>query len=86
MLIVIVGFLSVYRILFSSSLFIEVSLDGLVCWGTAAITRDYPVVFTLYFFSLLGLVMGIVETLCIYYRSRIDFVKINEIVKLKKKN
>ena len=48
-------------ILFSSSLFIEVifSLDGLGLLGyEAALTRDYPVIFaTLYFFSLLGLIM-----------------------------
>jgi microcin C transport system permease protein len=37
------------------------SLDGLGLLGyEAALTRDYPVIFaTLYFFSLLGLVMGI---------------------------
>ncbi|MDB4860939.1 microcin C ABC transporter permease YejB [Alphaproteobacteria bacterium] len=64
MLIVIAGFPSAFiGILFSSSLFIEVifSLDGLGLLGyEAALTRDYPVIFaTLYFFSLLGLVMGI---------------------------
>ena len=65
MLIVIAGFPSAFiGILFSSSLFIEVifSLDGLGLLGyEAALTRDYPVIFaTLYFFSLLGLVMGII--------------------------
>jgi len=65
MLIVIAGFPSSFiGILFSSSLFIEVifSLDGLGLLGyEAALTRDYPVIFaTLYFFSLLGLVMGII--------------------------
>ena len=64
MLIVIAGFPSAFiGILFSSSLFIEVifSLDGLGLLGyEAALTRDYPVIFaTLYFFSLLGLVMGL---------------------------
>ena len=64
MLIVIAGFPSAFiGILFSSSLFIEVifSLDGLGLLGyEAALTRDYPVIFaTLYFFSLLGLIMGI---------------------------
>ena len=36
--------------------------DGLGLLGyEAALTRDYPVIFaTLYFFSLLGLVMGII--------------------------
>ena len=65
MLIVIAGFPSAFiGILFSSSLFIEVifSLDGLGLLGyEAAMTRDYPVIFaTLYFFSLLGLIMGII--------------------------
>ena len=65
MLIVIAGFPSAFiGILFSSSLFIEVifSLDGLGLLGyEAALTRDYPVIFaTLYFFSLLGLIMGII--------------------------
>jgi len=64
MLIVIAGFPSAFiGILFSSSLFIEVifSLDGLGLLGyEAALTRDYPVIFaTLFFFSLLGLVMSI---------------------------
>ena len=70
MLIVIAGFPSAFiGILFSSSLFIEVifSLDGLGLLGyEAALTRDYPVIFaTLYFFSLLGLVMVLLETLCL---------------------
>ena len=65
MLIVIAGFPSAFiGILFSSSLFIETifSLDGLGLLGyEAALTRDYPVIFaTLYFFSLLGLIMGII--------------------------
>ena len=65
MLIVIAGFPSAFiGILFSSSLFIEVifSLDGLGLLGyEAALSRDYPVIFaTLYFFSLLGLLMGII--------------------------
>ena len=79
MLIVIAGFPSAFiGILFSSSLFIEVifSLDGLGLLGyEAALTRDYPVIFaTLYFFSLLGLVMGIVgDFMYSIIDPRIDF-------------
>ncbi len=79
MLIVIAGFPSAFiGILFSSSLFIEVifSLDGLGLLGyEAALTRDYPVIFaTLYFFSLLGLVMGIVgDFMYSIVDPRIDF-------------
>ena len=76
MLIVIAGFPSAFiGILFSSSLFIEVifSLDGLGLLGyEAALTRDYPVIFaTLYFFSLLGLIMGIIGDFmyCLLYTS-----------------
>ena len=66
MLIVIAGFPSAFiGILFSSSLFIEVifSLDGLGLLGyEAALTRDYPVIFaTLYFFSLLGLILSLIH-------------------------
>ena len=75
MLIVII--FSAYRILFSSSLFIEVfSLDGLGLFGyEAALTRDYPVIFaTLYFFSLLGLIMGIIgDFMYSIIDPRIDF-------------
>ena len=79
MLIVIAGFPSAFiGILFSSSLFIEVifSLDGLGLLGyEAALTRDYPVIFaTLYFFSLLGLIMGIVgDFMYSIIDPRIDF-------------
>ena len=79
MLIVIAGFPSAFiGILFSSSLFIEVifSLDGLGLLGyEAALTRDYPVIFaTLYFFSLLGLVMGILgDFIYSLIDPRIDF-------------
>ena len=79
MLIVIAGFPSAFiGILFSSSLFIEVifSLDGLGLLGyEAALTRDYPVIFaTLYFFSLLGLVMGIIgDFMYSIIDPRIDF-------------
>jgi len=79
MLIVIAGFPSAFiGVLFSSSLFIEVifSLDGLGLLGyEAALTRDYPVIFaTLYFFSLLGLVMGIIgDFMYSVIDPRIDF-------------
>ena len=79
MLIVIAGFPSAFiGILFSSSLFIEVifSLDGLGLLGyEAALTRDYPVIFaTLYFFSLLGLIMGIIgDFMYSIIAPRIDF-------------
>tara|TARA_B100000427_G_scaffold319674_1_gene318198 strand:- start:95 stop:1138 length:1044 start_codon:yes stop_codon:yes gene_type:complete len=79
MLIVIAGFPSAFiGILFSSSLFIEVifSLDGLGLLGyEAALTRDYPVIFaTLYFFSLLGLLMGIIgDFMYSVIDPRIDF-------------
>jgi microcin C transport system permease protein len=59
-------------------LLIEVifSLDGLGLLGfEAAINRDYPVMFaTLYFFTLLGLVMGLVADLAYaFVDPRIDF-------------
>jgi len=79
MLIVIAGFPSAFiGILFSSSLFIEVifSLDGLGLLGyEAALSRDYPVIFaTLYFFSLLGLIMGIIgDVMYSIIDPRIDF-------------
>ena len=79
MLIVIAGFPSAFiGILFSSSLFIEVifSLDGLGLLGyEAALTRDYPVIFaTLYFYSLLGLIMGIIgDFMYSIIDPRIDF-------------
>jgi len=79
MLIVIAGFPGAFvSILFTGSLLIEIifSLDGLGLLGfEAAFNRDYPVMFaTLYFFSLLGLVMNLVGDL-IYTMidPRIDF-------------
>jgi microcin C transport system permease protein len=79
MLIVIAGFPSAFiSILFGSSLLIELifSLDGLGLLGfEAVVNRDYPVVFgTLYIFTLLGLVMGIVGDLAYHVVDpRIDF-------------
>ena len=79
MLIVIAGFPSAFiSILFTGALLIEVifSLDGLGLLGfEAAINRDYPVMFaTLYFFTLLGLVMGLVADLTYaFVDPRIDF-------------
>ncbi len=66
MLIVIAGFPGAFiSIFFSSSLLIEIifSLDGLGLLGfEAAINRDYPIMFsTLYFFTLLGLLMKILS-------------------------
>ena len=68
MLIVIAGFPSAFiGVLFTGSVFIETifSLDGLGRLGfEAAFARDYPVMFgTLYFFSLLGLVLNLVSDL-----------------------
>ena len=68
MLIVIAGFPSAFiSILFTGSVLIEIifSLDGLGLLGfEAAFARDYPVMFgTLFFFSLLGLVMGLIGDL-----------------------
>jgi len=79
MLIVIAGFPSAFiSILFTSSLIIEVifSLDGLGALGfEAAINRDYPVMFaTLYIFTLLGLVMGLIgDLMYVAVDPRIDF-------------
>ena len=79
MLIVIAGFPSAFiGILFTGSLIIEIifSLDGLGLLGfEAAIGRDYPVMFaTLYFFTLLGLLMGIVgDLMYVAIDRRIDF-------------
>jgi microcin C transport system permease protein len=79
MLIVIAGFPSAFiRILFTGALLIEVifSLDGLGLLGfEAAINRDYPVMFaTLYFFTLLGLLMGLIADLTYaFVDPRIDF-------------
>jgi microcin C transport system permease protein len=79
MLIVIAGFPSAFiRVLFTGALLIEVifSLDGLGLLGfEAAINRDYPVMFaTLYFFTLLGLLMGLIADLTYaFVDPRIDF-------------
>jgi microcin C transport system permease protein len=79
MLIVIAGFPGAFiGILFTGALLIEIifSLDGLGLLGfEAAINRDYPVMFaTLYFFTLLGLVMKIISDLMYtVVDPRIDF-------------
>ncbi|GIK97236.1 MAG: peptide ABC transporter permease [Alphaproteobacteria bacterium] len=79
MLIVIAGFPGAFvSILFTSTLLIEVvfSLDGLGLLGfEAAFNRDYPVMFgTLYFFSLLGLLMNLVgDLMYTVVDPRIDF-------------
>ena len=79
MLIVIAGFPSAFiGILFTGSLIIEIifSLDGLGLLGYEAIIgRDYPIMFaTLYVFTLLGLVMGILgDVMYVVIDRRIDF-------------
>ncbi len=79
MLIVIAGFPSAFiGILFTGSLITEVifSLDGLGLLGfEAAISRDYPIMFaTIYFFTLLGLVMQIIGDITYtIVDPRIDF-------------
>jgi microcin C transport system permease protein len=79
MLIVIAGFPSAFiSVLFSGSLLIEVifSLDGMGLLGfESAINRDYPVMFgTLYFFTLLGLVMNVLGDMAyVLTDPRIDF-------------
>ena len=79
MLIVIAGFPSAFvNILFTGSLLTEIifSLDGLGLLGyEATVNRDYPVMFaTLYFFTLLGLVMQLVSDLTYtLVDPRIDF-------------
>ncbi len=79
MLIVIAGFPSAFiSILFTGSLLIEIifSLDGLGLLGfEAAFARDYPVMFgTLYFFSLLGLILGLIgDLMYTVIDPRIDF-------------
>ncbi|MBI1778493.1 MAG: microcin C ABC transporter permease YejB [Proteobacteria bacterium] len=79
MLIVVAGFPSAFvSILFTSALLIEVifSLDGLGLLGfEAAINRDYPIMFgTLYFFTLLGLLMNLIGDLTyVAVDPRIDF-------------
>jgi len=79
MLIVVAGFPGAFvGILFTSALLIEVifSLDGLGLLGfEAAVNRDYPVMFgTLYLYTLLGLLLGIVTDLTyVAIDPRIDF-------------
>ncbi|MBY0322450.1 MAG: microcin C ABC transporter permease YejB [Reyranella sp.] len=79
MLIVIAGFPAAFiGVLFTGSLLIEVifSLDGIGLLGfEAALNRDYPIMFgTLYFFGLIGLVMGILgDIMYTIVDPRIDF-------------
>ncbi len=79
MLIVIAGFPGAFAsILFTGALLIEVifSLDGLGLLGfEAALNRDYPVIFgTLYFFTLLGLILNLIGDLTyVLVDPRIDF-------------
>ena len=79
MLIVIAGFPGAFvGILFTGSVFIEIifSLDGLGLLGfEAAFARDYPVMFgTLFFFSLLGLIMNLIgDLMYTVVDPRIDF-------------
>ncbi len=79
MLIVIAGFpVAFVGVLFTGSVLIEIifSLDGLGLLGfEAAFNRDYPVMFgTLYFFSLLGLLMNLVgDLMYTVVDPRIDF-------------
>ena len=79
MLIVIAGFPAAFvGVLFTGALLTEVifSLDGLGLLGfEAALTRDYPVMFgTLFLFTLLGLLLGIVGDLMYHLVDpRIDF-------------
>src|SRR5215510_834977 len=79
MLIVIAGFPAAFiGVLFTGSLLIEVifSLDGIGLLGfESALNRDYPIMFgTLYFFGLIGLVMGILgDIMYTIVDPRIDF-------------
>ncbi|WP_308916329.1 microcin C ABC transporter permease YejB [Jannaschia sp. LMIT008] len=79
MLIVISGFPALFvSVFFGGSLIIETifSLDGLGRLGfEAVVSRDYPVMFgTLFAFSLIGLVMGLITDLTyIWIDPRIDF-------------
>ncbi|MEJ1994564.1 MAG: microcin C ABC transporter permease YejB [Limibacillus sp.] len=79
MLIVIAGFPGAFiSVIFTGALLIEVifSLDGLGLLGfEAAFNRDYPVMFgTLFFFSLLGLIMNLVgDLMYTLIDPRIDF-------------
>jgi ABC-type uncharacterized transport system, permease component len=79
MLIVIAGFPAAFvSLFFTGSLLIETifSLDGLGLLAfEAALQRDYPVVFaTLFIFSIIGLVMGLITDLTyMFVDPRIDF-------------
>lgn len=79
MLIVIAGFPALFvSVFFGGSMIIETifSLDGLGRLGfEAAVSRDYPVLFgTLFVFSLLGLVVGILsDMMYVFVDPRIDF-------------
>jgi microcin C transport system permease protein len=79
MLLVIAGFPAAFvGVLFGSAVFIETifSLDGLGLLGfEATLNRDYPIMFaTLYFFSLLGLIMNLVgDMMYVVIDPRIDF-------------
>jgi microcin C transport system permease protein len=79
MLLIIAGFPAAFiSILFTGSVLIEVifSLDGLGLLGfEAALNRDYGIMFaTLYFFSLLGLIMGLIgDLMYMWIDPRIDF-------------
>ena len=79
MLLVVAGFPAAFiGILFTGSLLIEVifSLDGIGLLGfESALNRDYPVMFgTLYFFGMIGLVMGIVgDMMYTVVDPRLDF-------------
>mgnify|MGYP003312815062 CR=1 FL=1 len=79
MLVVISGFPRAFvHIFFTGALLIEVifSLDGLGLLGyAAAVGRDYPVMFaTLYFFTLIGLLMNLLgDLMYVVIDPRIDF-------------
>lgn len=79
MLVIIAGFPSaLLSILFTSALLIEIvfSLNGLGLLGYEAVVgRDYPVIFgTLYIFTLLGLVAGLIgDLMYVWIDPRIDF-------------
>ena len=79
MLLVIAGFPGLLMgVLFTGALLIEVifSLDGLGYLGfQAAVNRDYPVMFgTLYFFTLLGLLLNLIgDLMYVVTDPRIDF-------------
>ncbi len=79
MLIIVAGFPAVFiGVFFGGSIIIETifSLDGLGRLGfEAAVARDYPVIFgTLFFFGLIGLVVGILSDLMyVFVDPRIDF-------------